>query len=74
MVKNLLANAGNPGLISGLGRFPGEGNGNLLSILVWKIPWTEKPGEATVHGTAKRVTHDLVTKQQITCLIALECM
>ena len=31
------------------------------SILAWKIPWTEEPGRATVHGVA-RVRHDLVTK------------
>ena len=30
VVKNVLANAGAVGLISGLGRFPGEGNGNPL--------------------------------------------
>ena len=30
--------------IPGLGRSPGGGNGNLLHILVWKIPWTEEPG------------------------------
>ena len=30
MVKNLLANAGDLGLIIGLGRFPGEGNGYSL--------------------------------------------
>jgi len=29
-VKNLLANAGDMGLILGSGRFPGEGNGNPL--------------------------------------------
>ena len=29
-VKNLLANAGDVGLIPGLGRSPGEGSGNLL--------------------------------------------
>ena len=23
------------------------------SILAWEIPWTEKPGRATVHGVAK---------------------
>ena len=23
------------------------------SILVWKIPWTEEPGRARVHGVAK---------------------
>ena len=30
VVKNLLANAGNVGLIPGLGRSPGEGNSNPL--------------------------------------------
>ena len=30
MRKNLPANAGDPGSIRGLGRSPGEGNGNLL--------------------------------------------
>ena len=29
-IKNLLANAGDPGLIPGLGRSPGEGNDNPL--------------------------------------------
>ena len=42
MIKNPFANAGDTGLIPGLGRFPGEGNGNLP--LAWKIPWTEEPG------------------------------
>jgi len=23
------------------------------SILAWRIPWTEEPGRATVHGVAK---------------------
>ena len=30
MVKNLPADAGDVGSIPGLGRFPGEGNGNLF--------------------------------------------
>ena len=30
MVENLLANAGDPGLILGSGRSPGEGHGNPL--------------------------------------------
>ena len=30
MVKNLAASAGDAGSFPGLGRFPGEGNGNLL--------------------------------------------
>ena len=26
------------------------------STLIWKIPWTEEPGGATVHGVAKSWT------------------
>ena len=26
------------------------------SILAWRIPWTEEPGGATVHGLAKNQT------------------
>ena len=26
------------------------------SILAWKIPWTEEPGGATVHGVPKGLT------------------
>ena len=41
VVKNLpvsAADASNVGLIPGLGRYPGEGNGNHSSILASKIP------------------------------------
>ena len=54
VVTNLPANAadaGNVGLISGLGRCPGEGNGNHSSILgngQWILV-----GYTTVHGIAK---------------------
>ena len=37
-------NAGDPGSIPGSGRSPGEGNGNPLQDLAWRIPWTEKSG------------------------------
>ena len=33
MVNNLPANAGNKGSIPGLGRSPGEGNGNPLTLV-----------------------------------------
>ena len=33
---------GDPGSSPGSGRSPGEGNGNPLRILAWKIPWTEE--------------------------------
>ena len=57
MVKNLPANTGlyhwviYTGYIAGLGRFPREGSGNTLSILAWRIPQTEKPGELQAMGT-----------------------
>ena len=37
-------NAGVQGLIPESGRSPGEGNGNPLQDLAWRIPWTEEPG------------------------------
>ena len=44
LVKNLLANYGNAGLIPGSGRFPGQRNGNPLQYSCLEIPWTEEPG------------------------------
>ena len=35
-------NAGDPGLILGLGRSPGEGMATHYNILPWRIPWTEE--------------------------------
>ena len=43
--KESVCNAGDLGLIPGLGRSPGEGNDNPLYILAWRIPWTEEPGK-----------------------------
>ena len=34
------------------------------SMLVWEIPWTEKPGRPQSMGS-QRVGHDLATKQQV---------
>ena len=55
MVKKLPANAGDVGLIPGLGRIPGEGNDNPL--LAWEIPWTKGPGGLQSMGS-QRVGHD----------------
>ena len=47
VVKNLPASAGDArdvGSIPGLGRSPGEGNGNLLQHSCLGNPTTEKPG------------------------------
>ena len=45
--------AGDAGLISGLGRSLGEGNGNSFHILDWKISWTEEPGWPWSMGSQK---------------------
>ena len=56
-VKNSPANVGDVGLIPGLGRSPGEGNGNPLQYSAWRIPRTEEPGEPdglyAVHGVTE---------------------
>ena len=44
VVKNPPDNAGDFGLIPGLGRVPGGRNGNPSNILAWDIPRTEEPG------------------------------
>ena len=66
MVKNLAAAAGDAGdacLIPGLGRCPGEGNGNPLQYSCLEKPTDRGAWWATVHGVA-RVRHDLAIKQQ----------
>ena len=66
MVKNPPANIGDTGLILGLGRSPGEGNGNPLQHSCREIPWTEELGMAQSMGSQK-VRHNLATKQQLCC-------
>ena len=63
MIKYPSANAGNVGLIPGLKRSLGVGNGNpfqysCLGNSIDRVAWQE-----TVHGDHKRVRHDLATKQ-----------
>ena len=56
--KESACNAGDPGLIPGLGRFSGEGNGNPLKNSCLENPMDRGAWQATVHGVA-RVRHDL---------------
>ena len=64
--KASACNTGDPGSIPGLGRSPGEGNGNPLpSTLAWKIPWTQKPGRPQSMAL-QRVRHDWVTSLHFT--------
>ena len=39
-----------------LGRSPGEGNGSPLSILAWRITWTEEPGGLQSMGSQESDT------------------
>ena len=56
-----VCNAGDPGSIPELGRFPGEGNGNLLQYSCLENPMDKGAWQATVRGIA-RVLHYLATK------------
>ena len=51
MVENLAANAGDTGLISGQEDPLEKEMAAHLSIVAWRIPWTEEPG-----GLQSRVT------------------
>ena len=55
--------AGDVGLIPESGRSPGVGNATCFSIFAWKIPWTEKPGWATVDGIAESNTTEYACTQ-----------
>ena len=53
VVRNLPANAGDVGLIPGLGRSPRDGNGNPLQYSCLGNPVDRGAWWATVHGVAK---------------------
>ena len=55
LVKNPPANAGDVGLIPGLGRSPGEGNGNPLQYSCLENRMDRGAWQATVHGIAKEL-------------------
>ena len=59
--KESACNAGDLGLIPGLGRSPGEGNGNPLQYSCLENRMDKGAWRATVHGVTK-VGHDLPTK------------
>ena len=51
--KESACNAGDPCLLPGWGRPPGEGNGIYSSILAWRGPWTEAPGRLQSVGSQR---------------------
>ena len=55
-VKNLPASAGDPALIPGSGRCPGEGNGNPLQCSCLESPMDRGTWRATVHGVSQSWT------------------
>ena len=57
VVKNLPANAGDTGLIPGLGRSLEKETATHFSTLVWEIPWTEELGKLQSMGS-QRVRRD----------------
>ena len=54
MVKNLPVNAGNMSLTPGLGRSPGEGNGNPLQCSCLGNPMNRRAWWAMVCGVAEQ--------------------
>ena len=54
--KASACNAGDPGLIPGLARYPGEGNGNPLQYSCLENPMDRGAWRATVHRVAKSQT------------------
>ena len=51
--KASVCNAGDPGLIPGLGRSPREGNGNPLQYHCLENPMDGGTWQASVHGVAQ---------------------
>ena len=68
--KEFACSAGDQDSIPGLGRFPGEGNGNLLQNSCLENPMDRGAWQTTVHGVA-RVGHNLVTKPLPSCLVVI---
>ena len=56
MVKNPLANMGDAGLISDMGRSPGGRNGNALHYSCLENFMDREAWQTTVHGVAKSWT------------------
>ena len=54
--KESACNVGDTGLIPGLERFPGEGNGNPLQYSCLENPMDGGTWQATAHGVAKSQT------------------
>ena len=65
LVNNPSANAGGMCLILGLGRFPGEGNGNALQYSFLGNLMVRGAWWATVHGAAELDTTELLNNNKL---------
>ena len=65
VVKNPPFNAADAGLIPGLGRFPGGGNGNPLQYSCLENPMDRGAWQATVHWVTKELDMTWTKQQQI---------
>ena len=78
--KAFACNAGDPGLIPGLGRPLEKEMATHSSILAWRIPWTEEPGGLQSTGL-QRVGHDwansfirsFILSAKTNCVITVFC-
>ena len=61
--KEYACNAGDLGLISGLGRSLEKGIATHSSIIAWRIPWTEEPGVLHNMGSG-RVKYNLFSNPE----------
>ena len=59
--KESACNAEDPGFIPGSGRFPGEGNGNLLQYSRLENSMERGAWQAVVHGVAELNTAERIT-------------
>ena len=67
--KESACSAGDPSLIPGLGRSPGEGNGNPLQYSCLENPMDRGAWRATVHGVAES---EQLTTEQLTLSLVVQ--